>query len=191
MLISPAAHAEFSWLHPTADQVPLRDVAARQGDQPVLLEWMLDNTPLRQLPAVQQRVLSVLCTMAKVCFSAVEANKQLEVAEAYGRIFRTAWHVLARLLPQTGAPTGSQAAAAATGGSSSQDSGSAEQQGATAAATGQTPAGGSSSHAGAALSWLPLLGRCFLQASQQMSRASQQRAAGSAAGSNQQKQDQD
>ena len=160
LLLSQWSHSWYEWLKPlAAPEQTLHGTSSSSGARrPALLQWLLDNTPTRQLPAVQQRVLSVLCTAAKVCLSTEGPIQLTQVTEAY--IFHTAWSVLGRLLPVNTAPTGSTTAAQTSGvGSSSQGIGVA------APATGQNPAGAASSNADAAMSWLSLLGRCFLQAS--------------------------
>jgi hypothetical protein len=204
MLLSTGAHANIdrasalNWLESTARASAAERTATAGPSQhrdimsmmlassdsnhqprPALLQWMLDSTPTRQLPAVQQRVLSMLCTAAKVCRSAEGSPQLAQVAEAYDFTFRTAWGVLGRLLPQPGlaAPSSGNAAATLAGdrsssSGSSSTSGSGEGQGTEGSplTTAQkNPAGSASSQAGAALPWLSLMGRCFLEASQQMS----------------------
>jgi hypothetical protein len=176
VLLSPQAHADLDWFttNSPAERAFDRERAiSSENSQPVLLRWMLDNTPTTQLPAVQQPVLSMLCTAAKLCISAHSTIQLVQVTEAYRCILPTAWSVLARLLPQQAAATDSNAVAVATGeGSSSQSPSGREQQETAAAAAAaisqQIPADKFSSHADAALSWLSLLGRCFLQASRQL-----------------------
>jgi hypothetical protein len=142
---------------------------------------MLDNTPPNQLPAAQQHMLSLLCTMAKVGVSA-EGSKQLcTVHLACSGMLSTAKDVLMQLLTQQpagfGTATSSAAQPAATpgSGSSSSSSSSSQASGSAAAAGGHNTAG--SVQTDAVLSWLSLLGRCFLQASQQMSSSLERRVA--------------
>jgi hypothetical protein len=187
VLLSTEAHATLNGFDlfapkPTAGQEVHGGDHTSCSSKPALLQWMLDNTPTRQLPAVQQWVLSALCTAAKVCRSAEGSNQLGQVTMAYSCIFHTAWSVLARLLSDKATPYGSNAAATTAGASSSSSSsqglGALEQQETAAAAAGQQdPARGSSSHAATALSWLSLMGRCFLQASQQTTSTLQQCAA--------------
>jgi hypothetical protein len=172
LLLSPTAHEKYGWMYEVGDK-------AKSGDQeqPALLKWMLDNTPPNQLPAAQQRMLSLLCTMAKVGVSA-EGSKQLcTVHLACSGMLSTAKDVLMQLLTQQpagfGTATSSAAQPAATPGSSS--SSSSQASGSAAAAGGHNTAG--SVQTDAVLSWLSLLGRCFLQASQQMSSSLERRVA--------------
>jgi hypothetical protein len=201
MLLSQQRHAvqdHFSyWLETKAGQLlidRLQDVVCtRHSHQPALLQWMLDNTPLQQLPVAQQRVLSLLCTAAKVCLSAEGGRQHVQSNALYDGIVHTAWGVLGRLLPQQTVIDGSRTATAQADDGSSNSSGSSQNSRApehqAAAAVGQqNPAGGTVSHADAALSWLSLLGRCFLQASQQMASTIKQCAPDSAASSNSQQQ---
>jgi hypothetical protein len=188
LLLSQWSHSGYEWLKPLAapEQTLHGTSSSSDARRPALLQWLLDNTPTRQLPAVQQRVLSVLCTAAKVCLSTEGPIQLTQVTEAYRCIFHTAWSVLGRLLPLRTAPTVSSTAAQTAGvGSSSQGIGVA------APATGQNPAGAASSNADAAMSWLSLLGRYFLQASQQMATNLEQCAAETAPGSDTQQQQQD
>jgi hypothetical protein len=197
VLLSQAAHAELDWLDcPNSNSAAAVDGGddSDWNSKPALLQWMLDNTPTRQLYTVQQRVLSVLCTAAKAGLSA-EGSKQLgQVTTAYSCIFHTAWSVLARLLPQKAAPTASNAAAAIAGmcsSSSSQGPGRTQQQIKAAAAVGQPNPACSTTQGEAALSWLSLVGRCFLQASNQIDSTLKQCAAQSVLTRDTQQQDQD
>jgi hypothetical protein len=68
LLLSPAAHAEYGWLYSEQS----KQEGQEAGDdalsaQPSLLQWLLDNTPAGELPAVQQQLLGVLFTASKVC----------------------------------------------------------------------------------------------------------------------------
>jgi hypothetical protein len=202
VLLSTKSHAEVNCFDCFAADAPAGQESDRDSttsSQHALLQWLLDNTPSEQLPAVQQRVLSMLCTAAKVCVSAGGPMQLVQVTDAYSCIFHTAWGVLGRLLPVQAAPTSSNAAAAPAGegssSSSTQVSGGTEQQvsAAGAAAPGQhNPAGSSSSRADAccaALSWMPLLGRCFLQASHEMASILKQFAPESASPNNPQQQE--
>jgi hypothetical protein len=174
ILLSPAVHDKYGWMF-SADEHAQRG----QQEQTALLHWMLDNTPPSQLPIAQQRVLSLLCTTPKVGVSA-EGRKQLTmVHQSYRGIFSTAEHVLNQLLSQQSAASSTiamraavyAADAAATPSSSSQTSGRAAPADVHKTIIGPT--------ADAVMSWLSLLGRCFLQLSQHMSSSLKQRAAGS------------
>jgi hypothetical protein len=194
VLLSTKAHAGFDWLNPIQPGGSRPQSEAGQGraggnsnssdgSQAKLLQRMLDNTPTGQLPAVQQRVLSVLCTAAKVCLSAEGDMQVCQVTEAYRCMIQMAWSVLPRLLQPQAAPTGNNAAAAPAGegssstsssaaNSSSKGSGGSVQEVTVAASMGQqNPVSGPPGHADVALSWLSLLGRCFLQASQSINQS--------------------
>jgi hypothetical protein len=191
LLLSPAAHANEH------ARMCTQGVSQPPADQPALLQWLLDNAPPSQLPAAQQRVLRLLCTAAKVCLRGSQGtatSKQLtHIMRAYWGITQTAMLVLAQppgaavVLPKLEAPSSSQATAsqAPSAAISSRNS-----SGSAAATTGQGLAGSCSPHAKAVMSWLSLLGHCFLQSSEQLSNRLQQHAAGSAFSSGQQGQQQ-
>ena len=203
VLLSQQEHTaldHFSyWLETEAGQLLIDqlqdDVCTSHSHQPALLQWLLDNTPPEQLPAAQQRVLGLFCTAAKVCLIAERGRQHVQVNALYDGIFHTAWGVLGRLLPQETVNHGSRTATTQAGDGSSSSSSSQHSRtpdykaAAAAVAVGQhNPAGGSSSHTDAALPWLPLLGRCFLQASQQMASTIKQCVPDSAASSDSQQQ---
>jgi hypothetical protein len=101
LLMSPVGHHHYGWMSSKKQQdneLP--------GDWPALLLWMLDNATPEQLPAAQQRVLSLLCTAAKMCSGAQDSKQHVLVTQACSVILRTAGHVLTQLLPQREAAPG-------------------------------------------------------------------------------------
>jgi hypothetical protein len=259
LLLTPTAHAQYGWMYRVD-----KGSATPSEDHPALLNWLLDNIPPDQLPAVQQRLLSVLITASKVSLSAKGSKQLAQANQAFSGMLRTALQVLQRLLPQpmgysadagsaqaavssssqvsgTAASAASEARAAtdssiddlgqaavtaqalqaAGGGGGSSSSSSSGSQGSgsviQAAAQGHDSAGSSTEDSiqeasaaaaeddglqgeiqldtgnfdpAAVLAWLSLLGRCFVQASHQLTRRVQQHAAGSDVGSGPRLQDQ-
>jgi hypothetical protein len=95
LLLSQNPHPAFDWLESPAgaDQAARSSSTSSHDHQPALLQWLLDNTPPEQLPAVQQQVLSLLCTTSKVCLSAQGGSQLTQAAEVQDCIFHTAWGV--------------------------------------------------------------------------------------------------
>jgi hypothetical protein len=129
----------------------------------------------------------LLCTVAKACAA---GGKQIaHLSDVYTRTIRIAEHVLVQLLPQQAAPQAAAIAPAASTDCSSSGSGnnsSSSHVSGSAAAAMEHQDIASPFSAEAVMSWLSLLGRCFLQACQHMFSSLQQIAAQPAGESRQQ-----
>jgi hypothetical protein len=94
LLLSPAAHKQYGWLYGQD-----KGSETSPEDQVPLLQWMLNNAAPEQLLAVQQRLLSVLCTVSKLSLAATTNMQLTHANQAYKGILHTAAQVLTQLLP--------------------------------------------------------------------------------------------